>query len=231
MKPNTDLDVESRETSSTALLDALSKITTYQQDGWSVNVKPISVDNSAPLDCNVVLEHYRDGESRATRRVKIVPHWATHPRYGEPDVSLGYTVTDSKQDEYDGVYADYLTFREACTAVGELLGEAYKPRPRRVRNWRKTRRREDPTQIGNYEGLESIGDEAIDRLVEYVNEVGDDEWDEITRDDIEREGESWKDEILGRAYVDGDAGFHDLADLSLVLDHLLFDVEVESGEV
>lgn len=214
-------------TGSTSLLDALMKVTSHGRSGWNVNVDSVRVDNSAPLDYTVRLAYIPKNERRADRRVKIVPVWSIHPRYGEPDVFLGYRIKDDAMGEYDDVYADYLTFREACETVGKLIGERYKEGTRRVRDWRQTREYGGVERLDDYDRLKEAGDEAIDRLVEYINDVKMDEWDEITRDEIEKNGEQWKTEIIGRAKADGLVEFYDLADLSLVLDELLFDVAVE----
>lgn len=223
-----DVDVRSRDTDCTSLLDALMKITSHGRSGWNVNIDSIRLDNSAPLDYEVRLEYIPKNERMTERRVKIVPAWSVHPRYGEPDVFLGYRVKDDAMGEYDNVYADYLTFREACETTGKLIGERYKEGTRRVRDWRKQREYGRVEDIDNYDELREAGDEAIDLLVEYINDVKMEQWDEITRDEIEKNGEQWKTEIIGRAKAHGLVGFYDLADLSLVLDDLLFDVAVEA---
>lgn len=214
-----------RSSASTAsqLLSDLEGISGSGPFGWSIDVSPVQIDRSV-LDHKIILRYYEQGEYQATRTVTISPEWSMHPRYGEPDVFLGYKVTDTDYDEeFDNVIARHLRFDEATETVSDRLTTQYQRGPHRVTDWRSLRRMAkhgDAEQVSNYAVFADVVGHSIKLFVEYYNDEKEDTWEPIEYDDVL--SDHGVNQVLGRALEeDTMVDFKQLASLRLVAEDIM----------
>lgn len=210
-----------RNCNASKLLDVLQGTSGHGPYGWNVNVTGVSIDRSE-LDKKVTFALYGRDSHQANRRVIIAPVWSIHPRYGEPDTFLGYSVEDTSYSKNDGYVGRHLTFDEALEAVEARIVKQYGRGPDKVQDYQTMLGQQQYDNLSSnedYDELRSAAEQAIEEYADYHNHVKLDSWNSMDAEMVREE--ATVNNVLGVALSQGHVEWDKVYRLRVVLGEMM----------